>query len=548
MGFFDKFLGKFKEKEAFIPEIAEENDIPEESDVGIPSDILPEEKKNEPEKASYTAEDVLPEEREEYIRKFRKSFRCHFPEAFDTVESHMQLPYMINSAVDVSPVIELAVEKVYSKLREEPEKLSEVSKAAVAKVAMAIEKYFGETGLEAAFVSCARAHSESLEKAWIVLDFYKRMLKEDYTVNIGKLYDRITDEIIVRYLNSGSIADVEDYDALLAKCARIISEDGTSPEIPMLKKRLFEKLFMFDSIYVVHDDTFNSSFPYVGADGRIEIQTDAKRAESLKTFLEGKGDSKVVIREYSNPDFTKFFSDAVHNGLGIMRLDNGLTPVEIDLAEIYDNGEDNVMEVCNRTVRGMFIRELQYGYRLKKLLSDKQGSEEYRVLAGAMLNARSTGYRALAGGIVYAFNIGGGRSGVTMYTPNALEKAREIMKVMGEIDESVLIAPGDDSYEIFNGELALRSVQKRDAAAETGMVCAFTDIENAAKIRRRFAENGANDAVVAVTLGELCRQCSGCAGFILDMSSYGIEVPKEMFVKISENVKSSGQIIAGKEV
>ena len=503
---------------------------------------------NVPEQSGETAQKWNDASREVYIGKYRAEFKHHFPMRLDTVESHMQLPYMVGSAVDISPVIEYASANVYEKFREEPDKLSELSRAAVAKVAMYLENFIGAQE-EGYFVSAlARAHDDSLEKAWIVLDFYCRMLKAEYTKNISMLHGYITDELIKRSSNPVVQARSESYEDVLAKCAKLVSEEPDSKEIPALKKRLFEKLMELDSIYVIHDDTFNSAFPYIGADGRLEIQTNGDRAAALKSFLEKNGDSKVSITEYKKEQYEEFFSKVLHLGLTVMRLDNGLTPVEIDIDGMFDNGEKNLIEVCNRYARSRFISELQYGYRIKNLLGDKHDTDDYRVLSSAMISARSEGYRALAGGGVYVFNIGGEKQGTTLYTPKAIENASEIMKVMGIIDESTLIAPGDTTFDTFPGEIALRSITKKDSTPDKGFICAFTDRENAEKIRRRFVEAGANDAVIVMTLGELCACCADRAGFILDMSSYGLEIPKELFGKISETVRTGGIMVNGKEI
>ncbi len=488
------------------------------------------------------------EQREEYLAKFRAEFMHHFPRSLDTVESHMQLPYMIGTAVDIAPVIEYASSNVYARFAEEPDKLSELSRAAVAKVAMALEKYIVSRDAQDFLVMLQRAHNDSLEKAWIVLDFYCRMLKSDYTANINMLHAMVSDQLISRSGNPAIKAQSESYEEVLAKCAKTASEDPDSPELPAMKKRLFEKLMALDSIYLVHDETFNNAFPYIGADGRLEIQTSADRASSLKDFLEKGGDSKVGITEYKKEEYEKLFTKLLHHGLTVIRLDNGLTPVEIDIDGLYDNGEKNLIEICNRFARGRFVSELQYGYRIKNLLPDGRESEDYRVLASAMLKARSEGYRALAGGLCYVFNIGGAKPGTTLYTSRAMETAAEIMKVMGIVDENTLIAPGDMAYEVFEGEISLRSVQKKSSTPDKGFVCAFTDRENAEKIHERFTAAGANDAIVVMTLGELCHACGGCAGFILDMSSYGLEIPCELFGKMSECVKTEGILVDGKTV
>lgn len=564
MGLFDKLFGKISKikdghtQEYYSPETVEDAQVSEQApDGGQDSYADPTENsagvydtagstQAEPCDLDIAQQTEVP--REEYLSRFRADFRHHFPKSLDTVESHMQLPYMIGSAVDISPVIEYAKSDVYSRFVDDPDKLSELSRAAVAKVAMNLEQYIASCTPEPFMISVKRAHTESLEKAWIVLDFYCRMLKGDYTLNIGILYIMISDELITRVSNPVAIAQSESYEDVLARCSKLISEDSDSDEIPALKKRLFEKLLNLDSLYLIHDETFNNAFPYIGADGRLEMQTNADRAESLTRFLEKNGDSKVSVTEYKQEEYEKLFTKLLHHGLTVIRLDNGLTPVEIDISGLYDSGEKNLIEVCNRYARRMFISELQYGYRLKELLGDRRDSEDYRILSSAMLKARTDGYRALAGGLVYVFNIGGAKPGTTLYTPKAMETAAEIMKVMGVVDSNTLIAPYDSTYEVFTGEIALRSIQRKDSTPDKGFVCAFTDRENADKIHQRFTNAGASDAVLVMTLGELCRNCRDCAGFILDMSSYGLEVPCELFGSISECARTEGILVGGQSV
>ena len=110
----------------------EEPDFPEESNVIISqgnedSEIFDEEKTTIDEADAVKSFDrEMPENAEmsfeEYTHLFRKKFRAHFPEALDTIDRHMQLPFMIGEAVDISPVIKYAVTGVYSRFKTEPEK------------------------------------------------------------------------------------------------------------------------------------------------------------------------------------------------------------------------------------------------------------------------------------------------------------------------------------------------------------------------------------------------------------------------------------------
>lgn len=552
MGLFDKLFGKKKNKENISDVLPEEKVAESESNVIIESE-------NKNENTGKTADfdnkkTELPPTGEqltveEYVAKFRKAYRKYFPKSLDSIESHMQLPYMIGATFDVSSVIEEAKNGVYSKFNGDSEKLSEKSRAAVAQVALMIDKNLELSDDETLKAACARSHTESLEKTWIVLDFYCEMLKADYIKHIKKAYGLVTEQLIARGV-APEISVESDYEATLLQCSKLIAENANSEEISTFKKKIFSLLLKQERIYVPHDETFNKSFPYVGADGKTEVLTNEKRAQELKNFLEKNNECRVTLNEYKNTDILKFFEDILHMGLGKIRLENGFAPIELNV-EDYDVGKQtNLLEICNRSVRGYFIKELQYGYRLEKLLSDEKESDVYKIISNAMVNARNNGYRALAGGLIYALCVGNGNSAneKTLYTPNALIKAKEIMKVMGVIDENVLVAPGNNGYEIYEGKLALKTVQKRGAAPEEGLVCAFTDKKGADAICERIKEAGTECFVTVITLAELCAGASACAGFVLDMNTYGIEISKDLFQKMGECARTSGQIVAGKEI
>ncbi|MBR5309473.1 MAG: hypothetical protein IKU43_11935 [Clostridia bacterium] len=559
MGFFDKFdkiLEKIKlgRNDEIPADLLDEAEYPEESDVIL--DSFPQDEEETTEYAEYTEEEapadieteITDEMRSESIAAFRGRFRVHFPASLGTVEAHMQLPLMAGASFDASAVVEYARNEVYSKLENDEEKLSMLGQAAVAKVAMYLEKHLSDADFDEIYASVKKAPTESLEKTWIVLDFYGKMLKADFTENIGKVYKIVTDEIITREMPVKTAGKPESYEELLEAAAKASAENPDSEELTSLKKALFAKLLGLEKIFVLNDAGFDKGFPYAGADGRIEIQTDKARASALKDYLEGKGEAVVTVEEYSDGEIDKLFDKIIHCGLSEIRLDNGLTPAELDTADLFETGERNLIEVSGRSARGYFLRELQYRYRLENLLADKTDSEEYANLSSAMQKARENGYRALAGSLVYALHMGEGKNGTTLYTPKALDAAREIMKAMGTSDESILIAPGDDGFEAFGEELNLRSIPKRNSPPEEGFVCAFTDIGNAEKIYSKFEDRGVDHAIVAVTLGELCRGSMAYAGFVLDMSSYGLEISKDKFVAISECVKEKGPLVAGKEI
>ncbi|MBR3994075.1 MAG: hypothetical protein IKI97_02215 [Clostridia bacterium] len=542
MGFLDKFLDKLKlQKPGEVPlELLNEPELPEEQNVIISAQNTQEQSMQKPEAVTQAVS------RDEYIKKYRSVFMHLFPENFDSVENHMQLPLMINSLVNISPVLEYAKNEIYSKLLKDPEKFSEGSRAAVSKVAVEIEKSLFGTEPEQMRSLCGFAHTESLGKAWIVLDFYCRMLRQEYTRNISRLHSVVTDELIARGYMADSIRTVLEYEKLLLKCSELSKTDSDKDSLMVLKRELLGKLFDLESVFVLYCGSSNKSFPYVGNDGKVEILTDRKRASDLMAYIEKKQNLEISVVEYKNEQFEKLFSDILHSGLFEIRLERGKAPVEMDIREYYTNDEENILEVSNRYIRGMFIRKVQYEYRLDAFPSSEVDSDEYKNVSALMLKTENRLYRAFAGGVFYALCEGKTKKDeITLYTPRAMERAKEIMAVMETADEKVLVASGDSGYDVMDTEPVLKSIKKR--SAESGFVCAFSDVENAEKIRARFKANGADCQIVAVTPIELCSAGSVCSGIVMDIGSYGFEIPSDVFTKIGEYVKSGGVIVNGKE-
>jgi len=77
---------------------------------------------------------------------------------------------------------------------------------------------------------------------------------------------------------------------------------------------------------------------------------------------------------------------------------------------------------------------------------------------------------------------------------------------------------------------------------ENSCVCVFTSRLEAEKARLHFEKFGCNDSVVAVTYDELAGQITDCAGALIDMSSYGLEIKKKEFEEIKRWRTVKGRI------
>ena len=68
---------------------------------------------------------------------------------------------------------------------------------------------------------------------------------------------------------------------------------------------------------------------------------------------------------------------------------------------------------------------------------------------------------------------------------------------------------------------------------EDSLVCAFTGRREAEQVRTNFLQHGIDDSVIVITYDELCSHAMQCAGILIDMPTYGLELLKKDFQDVA---------------
>lgn len=419
--------------------------------------------------------------------------------------------------------------------------------------ATAVSQAFAETGFkingfmdafkESYFAErIGSATEESLLKAFIAADFYAFHLKEEYNANLRKLQISIAREMLKRGFSVVVTRGISEFEQLQMRCNEAVKVNPDSEETKGLVSELGKKLLGLEKIYVAYDEDFNNQFPYIGTDGRIEVSTKPEIAKALLNYYHEQHLGHLSVREFSGDQILAAFNSYQQMGIGVLRLDNGSKPVDIWFRDILEPIPENLLERKNNGTKGEFLRELQYGYRINKMDPSEKGGKLEHGLMEMMLTMRYNAYRSFGNGLCYVLATTPYQAGTTFYTEKALAKAKEML-AEENLPESALIADGDNTFAVYNSVVNLRVAQKPGQTMEESLVCAFTGRREAEMVRTNFLQHGVDDSVLVITYDELYSHAMQCAGILIDMPTYGLELLKKDFQDVANWRAVPGGII-----
>lgn len=409
--------------------------------------------------------------------------------------------------------------------------------------ATAVRQAFAETGFEInGFMDAFKetyfaerigsASEESLLKAFIAADFYALHLKEEYNANLRKLQASIAREMLKRGFTVVVTRDISEFEQLQMRCNEAMKANPDAEDTKVLVRELGKKLLALDKIYVAYDEDFNNRFPYIGTDGRIEVSTTPEIAKALLNYYHEQHLGHLSVREFSGEQIVAAFNSYQQMGIGVLRLDNGSKPVDIWFRDILEPVPENLLERKNNGTKGEFLRELQYGYRIKKMdLTEKGGKLEHGLME-MMLTMRYNAYRNFGNGLCYVLATTPYKAGTTFYTEKALAKAKEML-AEENLTENALVAEGDNAFSVYDSVVNLRAAQKPGQTMEESLVCAFTGRREAEQVRTNFLQHGVDDSVLVITYDELYSHAMQCSGILIDMPTYGLELLKKDFQDVA---------------
>ncbi|MDO4519907.1 MAG: ribosomal protein L7/L12 [Eubacteriales bacterium] len=302
-----------------------------------------------------------------------------------------------------------------------------------------------------------------------------------------------------------------------------------------LENRVITALKKQSQIYVLMDEDYKTEFemPYIGLDGRIEVFTSLMWARLAVQEISKRKAGHVRIKKFL--DVNSFFEMIQYLGIHYFRINNGMAPVDIRTADLEIPFRKNLIDQHNAVERGLFIRWLQYGYRLKNMDDAEKGSGFEKMLIEYMETMRLNGYREIGNNMSYVLATMPemGDMNTSWYTPNALKWARETA-LKNNLPDTVLMADGTNRLAEFTGPLDLQTLRySADAGLGDSWVCASTGYQEAKGMNAEMQSFGVNNLViVAVTFDELYMQACKCAGIELDSLIYGLKLTKDDFANI----------------
>lgn len=300
-------------------------------------------------------------------------------------------------------------------------------------------------------------------------------------------------------------------DALLKECCRLQrlcaakdAPEGVRADWASEKTKLAAALKK-QSIWVAFDANLGGRLPFAGYDGRIEIFTAAERAQNAqKRIAESCGGLDFwTLKEIPVAEQEGFLQLCAENGLSALRVDNGFAPAELELKDLWEG------KPCeNVALRGMLVREAEYGVRCNRL---KAAQAEERLQRGAlesMLTLRNFAWRELGNSILYALCAMPSGEGGEFATSAAAAK----------LGMGLRVVPGDKCV-LLN--------EKQNGASR---LPAFSSKKRALVLAARV--RGAQP--VRMTFDDLVQRVGAAEGLLIDPDDLGYRLPKAEFDKVRE--------------
>ncbi len=513
MGFLDRFL---KGKKAIAQEV--EKALEEDES-----------------KKKTSFEELASKENADRIREIAKQY---LPGDVASIYTQKQMLNTVISSLGFAESLADEMEKVFSKVKTGEFTVLQCS----AVVANNINKLVESSDTSDAENSLCEKSGADILKMWVVLDYYVSTLKSEFGESLRKMRDRLSLCVLQKGLDSEDTSRQKQIYELEKECSELVKSADNAEKLKEKRELLSKLVLEKEAVFVLYDDDFNTSFPFVALDGRMEICTRYETASSLKKHYENQCMGHITVKRVEKAELEKMLRAMSHMGIALARLDNGISPCDFVTGEAIDCKEENLVERFNSGLRGMFLRNLQYNKRLSSCGQQIKGTTKEKAMLEALLTARFNGYREFGNSICYVFANPPYEKGKTLYSKNALERAETLCRA-AKLDEKSLVSPLDTEFGTYTGGMNFRVTRKSENdSMENSLVCVFTSRFEAEKARLHFEKYGCCDSVVAVTYEEIASQVSGCAGVLVDMSSYGFEIKKKEFDEIKKWRTVKGRI------
>jgi len=342
-------------------------------------------------------------------------------------------------------------------------------------------------------------------------------VKKEVKLKVGKSIDG--GAFAQRLIAAGTTVRRGPVDAQLIECRRLqqlcATKEGMEANreaFENARRELATAMRGLDKWFVAYDALANSRWPFLGFDGRIEVFTNAERADAAKKAVEkaSGGIAMWNIMEIPAANFENFFKVCAEHGTVQLRVDNGFAAAELGLRdfgrELLEPGVD---------LRNMILREISYGVRWKNLKEKNAPEINVRGALESMLTMRNFVYRTVGNAVLYAVAVVPQIRSEGLCTPAARAK----------------MGAAADKMQLCNAE---KCAVIGDGKSKQSFFAVFTSVKRAAAFAAKANGPQGIGQPVAMVFDEIVPRIGNCDGLMIDVENFGYRIRKADIEKVMD--------------
>jgi len=172
------------------------------------------------------------------------------------------------------------------------------------------------------------------------------------------------------------------------------------------KETLGKALLGLEKIYVMDEALMDGKWPAIGFDGRLELFTTEERAcKAMEQVTAANAGVQIwKLREIEGGKIEQTLRQFAADGLEALRVDNGFAAADLHTKDFMD------LQACeNAAIRGLAIREIEFGQRWTKLKEVSAPEQNLRGALESMLSFRNFAWREIGNSTLYSICMNGMR-------------------------------------------------------------------------------------------------------------------------------------------
>ena len=446
----------------------------------------------------------------------------------------MEIIDFLNPLLKVDVLYE-SIGKRWQALKESSENYTIEFKKVIGESAVGVENIILNTTQNDISARTESLDEETLQKAWLALDYYSFVLKPQYSECICNLRDFLTSALLYSEKEELSLEESEEA-VTIAELKEAFSQaikNGEDAELIVRKIAL--KLLESDNFIFLYDRNNSEKYPFFDVDGKVYAFTTTEGAESYIEQNLGEFKHIVCVKEITKDNYEAFISDLQFIEIDKICLDAPDFGIVIPVDYICSISSKWTIESSNSFVRNRLIRKNQLVAQFNSFTSEEAKSIHRDIYAKSLNNLTSEAYTHLCNGVVFCLMHGPFVENVTFYTKSAYERVNKIVSSTSSPCDLDFIVEGDNRYSIVEDLPAIGVVDIRNSGMHT---CIFTSKDTANQVRKEFKAYGSDDNIVVATFEEVLQLSENYNGIAVDMPLYAHSINKKSVDAITLQIKA----------